>query len=678
MTVLTAAYGSWQSPITASLAAGETIRLSEVRMDGPYIYWVEGRPKEDGRVVVVRALPDGSARVDVTPPYIRTQLNFNVRTRAHSYGGGAWTVHNGILYFSNFRDGRLYRQSGPGAAPEPLTPKPANTNLQWSYADGVIDAARNRWIGVLEDNTEPEASPSNRLVVVDLANAGAQPGTMLIAGRDFFSSPRLSPDGSKLAWLAWDHPNMPWQGTTLHVVELDTGGMAIGAPQQVAGGANVSVFQPEWSPDGSALLFASDQSGWWNLYRHTFDGKPPQALAPRSAEFGAAQWNFGMSAFAFVSSNCLVCAYVTNGVGKLALLDLAPGPRPLADLALPFDLYGSVRSTGNGCIAFTAGAPDKVVSVVSMNPRSNKYVVLQKASDAADNPAIARYFTTAKRIEFPTEGNQTAYGLFYPPANPDYAPVKGEEPPLIVKCHGGPTAAAGNTLDLGIQFWTSRGIAVLDVNYGGSTGYGREYRNRLYLNWGIVDVDDCVNGAKYVVEQGWADGKRTVISGGSAGGYTTLATLAFRTYFEGGASYYGISDLERLTKDTHKFESHYLDWLIGPYPQEKERYRQRSPLHFARSIARPVIFFQGADDPVVPPNQTDLMVEALRSSGSTVGYILFSKESHGFRVAENIRTALDAELQFFSFQIFGTRLATGAMDLPAPTEQPMPQAPVKP
>src|SRR5262249_47187906 len=286
--------------------------------------------------------------------------------------------------------------------------------------------------------------------------------------------------------------------------------------------------------------------------------------------------------------------------------------------------------------------------------------------------------TPAKRIEFPTEGNKKAYGLFYPPANPDYAPVKGEEPPLIVKCHGGPTAAAGNTLDLSIQFWTSRGIAILDVNYGGSTGYGREYRDRLHLNWGVVDVDDCINGAKYVVEQGWADGKRTVISGGSAGGYTTLATLAFRTYFEGGASYYGISDLERLTKDTHKFEAHYLDWLIGPYPQDKERYRQRSPLHFARSIARPVIFFQGADDPVVPPNQTDLMVEALRSSGSTVGYILFSKESHGFRVADNIRTALDAELQFFSFQIFGTRLATGVMDLPAAKEQPMPLAPAKP
>jgi dipeptidyl aminopeptidase/acylaminoacyl peptidase len=443
---------------------------------------------------------------------------------------------------------------------------------------------------------------------------------------------------------------MPWNGTVLYLAELDAAGR-VAEPQAIAGGAAESIFQPEWSPDGGAIYFVSDRSDWWNLYAFDLTTRTSEALAPMAAEFGVPQWNLGMSTYACVGSDRIVCAYSSAGLARLAVLDLKN--KTLAPIKTPFTEFGSVRADGER-VAFRAGAPDHPVSIVTLDSISQPHRILKKATDILDQgePRIADWLTSAQPVEFPTMGGNTAFGLFYPPRNPQFVGRPEEKPPLLVKCHGGPTSSASSALNLTTQFWTSRGIAVLDVNYGGSTGFGRAYRERLHGNWGIVDVDDCVNGAKFLAARELVDERRIVISGGSAGGYTTLAALVFRDFFQGGASYYGVSDVAALARDTHKFESRYLDWLIGPYPQAEQRYRERSPLHHADRLSKPVIFFQGDEDEVVPPSQSETMVEALRRNGNPVGYFLFAGEQHGFRKAANIQRCLDAELTFYAVEVF--------------------------
>ncbi|HKN08659.1 MAG TPA: prolyl oligopeptidase family serine peptidase [Pseudomonadota bacterium] len=642
--VKTAPYGSWNSPISSDLIVAQSVALSEVRLDHGRIYWLEGRPQEQGRCVIVRSEDDGKT-ADVTPK------PWNVRTRVHEYGGASWTVHDGIVYFSNFADGRLYRQAA--ARPKALTPAPPARGRDWRFADGMIDARRNRWIGVREDHTV-DGEPVNAIVAIDLGNPGAEPGRLLVGGHDFFCSPRLSPDATRLLWLAWDHPDMPWNGTTLCLAEIDATG-SIGEPRTIAGGKAESIFQPEWAPDGNAIVFVSDRSGWWNLYRFDLASRACAPLVPMEAEFGVPQWQLGASTYAFAGPDRIVCTYSSSGLGHLAVLELASGA--LTPIETPFTELGSVRADGDR-VVLRAGAPDHPASIVALDLGSGRRSILKKSTDVLDAaaPRIADYLTRVESVEFPTTGSRKAFGLFYPPRNPDYAAPGGERPPLLVKCHGGPTSAASSTLSLAMQYWTSRGIAVLDVNYGGSTGFGRAYRDRLHLSWGVVDVDDCVAGARFLAERGLVDGKRCVISGGSAGGYTTLAALTFRDFFQGGASYYGVSDAAALARDTHKFESRYLDWLIGPYPQEEARYRERSPLYHADRLSKPVIFFQGEEDAIVPPAQAQVMVDALRRKGNAVGYFLFAGEQHGFRKAGNIQRCLDAELYFYSIEVFGTGL----------------------
>jgi dipeptidyl aminopeptidase/acylaminoacyl peptidase len=646
----TVPFGSWASPLTSDLIVAASISLLEVLLDGEDVLWIESRPQEGGRYVLVRWRPDGTT-VDVTPP------PFNARTRVHEYGGAAAVLQNGMAYSSNFADQRLYRLE-PGKAPVPLTPEPpgGDTDAGLRYADGLIDSRQESWIGVREDHRDLSRQAVNTLVAVNLTGGG--PGTVLVAGNDFYSSPRLSPDGKRLAWLTWNHPNMPWVGTELWVADYT--GTAVANPARVAGGPAESVFQPEWAPDGR-LYFVSDRSGWWNLYRLGADGAMAN-VCPREAEFGQPQWNFGMTTYAFLSAGRAICTYTEGGNGRLGLLDLASGR--LTPFDLPFTEFAAVRAAGRR-VVFRAGSPNTPASIVALDPDTAQTTVLRKATAVADDPAVSRYLTTPRPVKYPTSGGKFAYGLFYPPHNPDFTGPAGERLPLVVKCHGGPTASASSTLDLRTQFWTSRGVAVIDVDYGGSTGYGREYRDRLHLKWGIVDVEDCAAAVRYLAGEGLIDGSRAVITGGSAGGYTTLACLTYddaqvRNVFRAGGSHYGVSDPEALARDTHKFESRYLDWLIAPYtdpdPEAQARYRQvyrdRSPVHHSDRLSAPVAFFQGTEDRIVPPNQTEVMVEALKQKGIPVEYLLFAGEQHGFRQAGNIKRALDAELYFYAALAF--------------------------
>jgi dipeptidyl aminopeptidase/acylaminoacyl peptidase len=626
-----ASYGSWKSPIQANLVVAGSLSLGELRLDGDRLYWSEGRPTERGRTVIVYPDPDGTV-VDVTP----TPLN--VRTRVHEYGGGAFIVADGIVYFSNFADQRIYRQR-VGEQPEPLTPEG-----QYCYADAIVDLRGDRLICIREDHSQSDHDPVNTIVAIPLSGGSA--GTVLVSGQDFYSTPRLSPDGSTLCWISWNHPNMPWDGTELWIAPVQPDG-TLGTPQCIAGGVTESICQPAWSPDGS-LYFVGDRTGWWNLYRWRAGQVEP--LCQKDAEFGLPHWVFGMTTYGFESAESLICTYIENGLQYLARFNTVSCT--LEPIEIPYSSVSGLQ-VSNGIAAFVAGSPLRPSAIVRMDLSTGMIQELRHSSTLEIEPG---YLSTPQVIEFPTEDGLTAYGVYYPPANQDYLAPANELPPLRVLSHGGPTASTSSSFNLGIQYWTSRGIAVLDVDYGGSTGYGRAYRERLRGRWGIVDVDDCANGAKYLVEQGLVDGDRLVIKGGSAGGYTTLAALTFRKTFKAGASYYGVSDLTALARDTHKFEARYLDGLIGPYPEKEALYQERSPIHHIDQLACPIIFFQGDEDRVVPPNQAEMMVDALKAKGLPVAYVLFEGEQHGFRKAENIQRALEAELYFYA-KVFGFELA---------------------
>jgi dipeptidyl aminopeptidase/acylaminoacyl peptidase len=603
-------YGSWPSPLTADRVTAGALRFDHIQLDGDDVYWLEGRASEGGRYVIVKLTPQGS--VDVTPP------GFNVRTRVHEYGGAAYTVHDGTIYFANFTDQRVYRHR-LGETPAPTTDDGA------FYADMRMDGPRNRLISVREKNDV------NTIVVVD--------GEVLVEGADFYSDPIISPDGTRLAWLQWNHPNMPWDGTELWV-GLFTDAGTIGAREKVAGGPEESIFQPEWSPDG-ALYFVSDRTGWWNLWR----GDEP--IYPMAADFGKPQWTFSMVTYAFVSPKTIAATYVQQGRWKLALVNIES--TTFEPIELPLQPLEAIRAREDA-IYFIGGSATHAPAIVRLDApfRDGRMQVLKEsASEAIPHGRIA----VAEPVTFKVK-DRDVHAFYYPPTNPEVDPPLDEKPPLLVVTHGGPTGSTSDVLDPKIQFWTSRGFAVLDVDYSGSTGYGRTYRDRLKGQWGIVDVEDAVGGAEAMVAEGKADPDRLIIRGGSAGGYTTLAALTFHRTFKAGASYYGISDLEVLQQDTHKFESRYNDSLLGPWPDARDVYRARSPIHFCDQLSCPIILFQGLDDKVVPPNQSEMMAEAARKKGLKVKYVTFEGEQHGFRKAENIIRALEEELAFYR-DVFG-------------------------
>jgi dipeptidyl aminopeptidase/acylaminoacyl peptidase len=606
-------YGAWPSPLTAARVTAGGLRLDQIQLDdagGTDVYWIEGRASEGGRSVIVKRTANGI--VDVTP------AGFNVRSRVHEYGGAAYTVHNGSVYFTNFSDQLVYRQA-PDEAPVAMT----ETGPMW--ADYRVDAARHRLIGVREQD--------------GVNTIAAIPDRVLVEGADFYSDPIVSPDGKFLAWLQWNHPNMPWDGTELWVAAFNASGL-LGVREKVAGGPDESVFQPEWSPDG-ALYFVSDRTGWWNLYR--WAGTEVEAIYPMAAEFGKPQWTFSMVTYAFVAPDRIAATYVESGEWKLAFIN--PILKTFQPVDLPVQPLESIKANGAD-IYFIGGSAIEPPAVFRLHGHT-----LEMVRRSTTEQIAPEWVAKAEAVTFKVK-DRDVHAFYYPPTNPDVTPPANERPPLLVITHGGPTGATSNVLDPKVQFWTSRGFAVLDVDYSGSTGYGRPYRDRLRGQWGIVDVEDAVGGAEAMVAMGKADPARLIIRGGSAGGYTTLAALTFFNTFKAGASYYGISDLEVLQQDTHKFEARYNDTLLGPYPEARDVYHARSPIHFTDRLSCPIILFQGLEDKVVPPNQSEMIYEAARRKGLKVKYVTFEGEQHGFRKAENIITSLEEELAFYR-DVFG-------------------------
>ena len=619
--------GTWPSPISAAVVAAGSVPLSQLACDGTDLYWLEGRASEGGRTTLLRKR--GGAVTELTP------APFNVRTRVHEYGGGAFHVSSGTVWFSHFADNVLYVQRGADA-PVALT-RPGKQR----FADFVFDARHERLVSVCEDHTGA-GYPVNTLVTV------ARDGTVrtLVEGSDFYSSPRLSPDGRQLAWLSWDLPRMPWEGTELWLADVNDDG-TLGMPRRVAGGPDESVCQPEWSPQGE-LHFVSDRSGWWNLYR--IIGDETQPLCPYAAEFAGPHWVFGASMYGFLPDGEIVCTYIENGVSKLARLPFAG---KLAPIGTPYQEIRELRVCSEG-VVLLGGAPTVALELARQDFDNGSHTVLARSIDSLPDES---YLSTPESITFPTAGGAIAHAFFYPPRNGQVEAA--DQPPLIVIGHGGPTGMASSTLKLATQYWTSRGFAVLDVNYRGSTGFGRPYRDALKGQWGVVDVEDCVAGARYLADQGRVDPGRLIIRGSSAGGYTVLSALVFHDVFKAGAVYYGVSDLAGLDADSHKFESRYNAYLIAPQPRAQELYRERSPIHHTSKLTAPTIFFQGMDDKVVPPQQSESMVEALRANRVQVAYLTLEGEGHGFRKADSIIATLEAELDFY-LRVFG--LATG----PAP------------
>lgn len=618
--VTIAPHGSWSSPIGADRIVASSIGVAEVKLTPQGCYWLERRPLEGGRSVVV--FQDRQGRHgDLTPP------GFNVRTKVHEYGGGAYGVWGDRLYFVNFGDQCLYGQIA-GGEPQRLT-EPGSHR----YADLQISPQGDRLVAVVEEHRDG-GEPENYLACLDLLSGV---WSTWHRGHDFYASPCWSADGRAIAWITWDHPQMPWDGSQLWRGMLTEQG-DLDRITVIAGGPEESIVAPQWSPDGH-LYFVSDRSGWWNLYRE--DG---WAICPMAAEFGYPHWVFGETVYGFANGQRLICTYSDRGQSHILAIDLQNGQRET--IATPYGAIMYFQVLGEE-LAFVGGGPDRPTAIVHHCQGHTEE--LQRTSSLNIDPA---YLSLPEAVTFATRDGAIAHAWYYPPTNPDYQAPAGALPPLVVKSHGGPTAAASTHLNLRIQYWTSRGFGYLDVNYRGSTGYGRAYRQALQGNWGIVDVTDCLDGARYLVEQGRVDGDRLAISGGSAGGYTTLAALTFHDLFKAGASHYGIGDLESLARDTHKFESRYLDQLIGPYPEHRDLYIARSPIHHCDRLQCPVIFFQGLEDAVVPPNQAESMVAALEAKGIPVAYVPFPGEQHGFRQAENIKRALEGEFYFYG-RIFG-------------------------
>ena len=638
-------YGSWPSPVTTEMLTSASVGLGSPAVDGTDIYWTESRPDQGGRVSLWRHSAD-QTRTELTPH------PFNVRSRVHEYGGGAYAVSDTVVVFSHLDDGRVYVVE-PGAEPRPVTPP----GQALRYADLRVHPEQNLVLAVREDHTGDEEAV-NTIVALNLAGPNDDGGQVVCSGADFYSTPELSSQGD-LAWVEWNHPDMPWDATRIKVARLhrdalhrgtERDGFTVNDVETVAGGAAESVLQPRWTPSGT-LVFVSDATGWWNLY--TWSDGEIRGVHQAEAEFCGPQWQLGEQPYVVVDDDTLLCSWSSNGAASVGWLSLASGE--LSPIPAGAGTVGVAASISAAAAVVTF--PDRPVAVSQLDLDSGTWTVLRRSSDIALDPGIV---SVARPVSWSSPAGPV-FGWYYPPTTPDYAAPPGTLPPLITSTHGGPTSYSPARFSLEVQYWTSRGLAVLDVNYGGSTGHGRAYRERLKGSWGIVDVEDCARGAQAMAEQGLADPARLCIVGSSAGGYTTLRALTATDVFTAGISRYGVGDLEALARDTHKFEARYLDSLVGPYPEAAEVYRARSPVHHVTNLKAPILLLQGADDAVVPPNQAEAMAAAARALGLPVALVIFPGEGHGFRRAETIRAAMQAQLYFLG-RVFGF---TPADDLPA-------------
>ncbi|XP_015885515.3 probable dipeptidyl-peptidase 5 [Ziziphus jujuba] len=644
---IAAPYGSWKSPITADVVCGASKRLGGTAVDSHgRLIWLESRPSESGRAVLVKE-PEkpGDEPVDITPK------DFGVRTLAQEYGGGDFSVHEDTVIFSNYKDQRLYKQliNSKDYSPVPLTPDYGGPVV--SYADGVFDTRFGRYITVREDRRESSINATTAVVTVRLGNENIQEPEVLIGGKDFYAFPRLDPKGERIAWIEWSHPNMPWDKAELWVGYISDKGEIY--KRICIAGSDPTVVEsptePKWSSSGELFFITDRKCGFWNLYKWVESDNKVLSLYSLDAEFSRPLWVFGINSYEIIQShegkNLVACSYRQKGRSYLVIVDDVQST--LSVLDIPFTVIDNITSTDHCLYVEGASAihPSSVAKVTLDSYKSKAVEFKIIWSSSPDCLKYKSYFSLPELIEFPTEvPGQTAYAYFYPPTNPIYQANEEEKPPLLLKSHGGPTAETRGILNLSIQYWTSRGWAFVDVNYGGSTGYGREYRERLLGQWGIVDVNDCCSCAKFLVESGKVDAKRLCITGGSAGGYTTLAALAFRDTFKAGASLYGVADLKMLAAETHKFESHYIDNLVG----SKKDFFERSPINSVDKFSCPIILFQGLEDKVVPPDQARKIYQAVKEKGLPVALVEYEGEQHGFRKAENIKFTLEQQMVFFA------------------------------
>ena len=620
----TSAYGSWTSPITPSLISQSAKTLGQICLDNSAIYWTESIPTDGGRVAIMKCNENYVCSVITPSP-------FNVRSTIHEYGGGSYTASDETIYFSNYTDQQIYKHI-EGTHPQQLTNTPGSR-----YSDYRIDKSRNCLISVTEEHFENAAEPINTISLVDLDTGHVRP---IISGSDFYSNPRLDHSGTRIAWLCWNHPNMPWDGTQLWVATINSDG-SIQNEQMLSQGKSDSIYQPEWGLDG-CLFFVSDRTGWWNI--HKWDGDSTVNLTPIEAEFAKPQWIFGTGTYGIMSEDLIIASRTKNGRWDITTLDSNTGALIELDSTYPEMGRGDLKANSSSLVV-EASSPTTPMSLLRYDFTSGTWNAIT-SSNSADVPE--NYISKAIQIEYESNPGTTSHANYYAPLNPDFQGPEDTLPPLIVKSHGGPTQSAQVGLDYTIQYWTSRGFAVVDVNYSGSTGYGTAYRDSLKGQWGILDVKDCIEAALYLSREGLVDQNKLCITGGSAGGYTTLAALTFHNIFSAAASHYGVSDLIALAKETHKFESSYLDQLVGPYPSAHDLYEQRSPINHTDGLGCPIILFQGVEDKIVPQNQADRMYEAILSKGIPVSYLLFEGEQHGFRRPESIKRVLEAELYFYS------------------------------
>ena len=622
-------FGSWDSPVTAELITQGGLRLGEVRVDGSDIYWLEGRPEESGRHVVVRRTPDGSV-IDINP------TPFNARNAVHEYGGASFAVQDGVIYFTNWDDQRIYSVT-EGGVPVAITAEP-DIDQGDRYADLVLSNDSNWILCVRERHFENEEA-DNELVAVKTDGSGEV--NILASGYDFYSSMRQSPSGDRVCWLSWNHPDMPWDGCELWVADFNSVSGSVSNERNVAGDRSTSIVQPEWGPDGT-LVFITDESGWWNLAK--LENGISSSILSEKSDHGGPAWQFGLRTYAFLSEGDtrIVLKDSKDGNGRLREIGLDGQVR--SQILVPHTSIADVTVLDEAHVVYVGSSPTSAAEVVCASLGDGSTEVLKSSSDTHLD---GLYLSVPEAIKFPTTEDGEAHAFYYAPTNPLFESDDSEKPPLLVISHGGPTSATSASLNLSTQFWTSRGFAVVDVNYRGSVGHGKVFRDALKGNWGVYDTDDCIAAADYLAGQGLIDTDRVAIKGSSAGGYTTINALTFHDRFAAGATYYGIADLSVFVGDTHKYESRYLDSLIGPYPEAKQLYHDRSAINFADRLSCPMLILQGLEDKIVPPSQAEIMAEALRDKGIPFSLMMFEGEQHGFRQSKNIIASLEGELYFY-------------------------------